>query len=59
MINDLVEQARMIGYVRMRLDTLPGKMDAAIALYRELGFEDIPAYYDNPLEGAVYLERMI
>jgi len=57
MINDLVEQARMSGYVRMRLDTLPGKMDAAISLYRELGFEDIPAYYDNPLEGAVYLER--
>ena len=59
MINDLVEQARMIGYVRMRLDTLPGKMDAAIALYRELGFEEIPAYYYNPLEGAVYLERTI
>jgi ribosomal protein S18 acetylase RimI-like enzyme len=57
MINDLLEQARMSGYVRMRLDTLPGKMDAAISLYRELGFEDIPAYYDNPLEGAVYLER--
>ena len=59
MINDLVEQARMIGYVRMRLDTLPGKMDAAISLYRELGFEEIPAYYYNPLEGAVYLERAI
>jgi GNAT superfamily N-acetyltransferase len=59
MINELVEQARMIGYVRMRLDTLPGKMDAAIALYRELGFEAIPAYYDNPLEGVVYLERTI
>ena len=59
MINELVEQARMIGYVRMRLDTLPGKMDAAISLYRELGFEDIPAYYDNPLEGAMYLERTL
>ena len=59
MINELIEQARMIGYLRMRLDTLPGKMDAAISLYRELGFEDIPAYYDNPLEGAVYLERTL
>jgi ribosomal protein S18 acetylase RimI-like enzyme len=59
MINKLIEVAREIGYQRMVLDTLPGKMDAAISLYRELGFEEIPAYYYNPLEGAVYLERAI
>jgi len=59
MIDKLIEVAREIGYQRMVLDTLPGKMDAAIALYRELGFEDIPAYYDNPLVGAVYLERTL
>jgi ribosomal protein S18 acetylase RimI-like enzyme len=59
MIDSLIEQARDIGYERMWLDSLPGKMDAAIALYRQLGFKDIPAYYDNPLEGAVYLERTL
>ena len=59
MIDELIEQARMIGYGRMRLDTLPGKMDAAIALYREFGFKDIPAYYNNPLEGVLYLERIL
>jgi ribosomal protein S18 acetylase RimI-like enzyme len=59
MIDSLIEQERDIGYERMWLDSLPGKMDAAIALYRQLGFKDIPAYYDNPLEGAVYLERTL
>ena len=59
MVENLIEQARVIGYERMWLDSLPGKMDAAIALYRELGFREIPAYYDNPLENVVYLERLI
>jgi ribosomal protein S18 acetylase RimI-like enzyme len=59
MIDELVQQAREIGYERMRLDSLPGKMDAAIALYEELGFKAIPAYYHNPLEGVTYMERMI
>ncbi len=59
MIENLIQDARVIGYERMWLDSLPGKMDAAIALYKELGFKEIAAYYDNPLEGAVYLEREI
>jgi len=59
MIDKLLEAAREIGYERMWLDSLPGKMDSAIALYRERGFKEIPAYYDNPLEDVVYLERAI
>jgi len=40
----------------MVLDTVPGKMDQAIALYREFGFEETVPYYHNPMEGVLYLE---
>ena len=40
----------------MRLDTIAPLMAAAIALYGRLGFVDIPAYTDNPIDGARYLE---
>lgn len=52
----LLQEARAIGYRRMVLDTLPNKMDAAIALYRRLGFKEIAPYYNNPVKGAIFLE---
>jgi ribosomal protein S18 acetylase RimI-like enzyme len=52
----IIQAAREIGYHRMRLDTLPGKMDPAIAMYRSLGFKEIKPYCDNPVAGAAFME---
>lgn len=52
----VIAEARTLGYTRMRLDTIVGKMDSAIALYRELGFQEVPPYRENPIPGAIYME---
>lgn len=51
----VIEQARSIGYARMRLDTVPS-MNIARALYMSLGFKETSPYRHNPIEGAVFME---
>ena len=51
----MLDAARQGGYASVLLDTL-SDMEAARALYDELGFEAIPPYYHNPIAGAHYLK---
>jgi putative acetyltransferase len=43
----------------LRLSTLPGVMDTAIALYRRLGFRETEPFGDVSLEGLLYLARPV
>lgn len=51
----IIEQARAVGYKKMRLDTLPQQVEAH-RLYESLGFRDIPPYSDFPIAGSRFLE---
>ena len=51
----ILDAARRAGYGCVLLDTLDD-MEAARALYEDLGFEEIPPYYQSPVVGAHYLK---
>lgn len=54
----LIEEARRIGYARMRLDTVPS-MQRARALYEALGFKEIQPYRYNPIPGTAFMEVLL
>jgi carbonic anhydrase len=49
-----IKAAKELGYRKILLDTLPA-MRIAVKLYRELGFQEAPAYYQTPIEGTMFL----
>ena len=52
----IIEEARALEFARMCLDTLPLQMEEAVKMYRSLGFHEIEPYYDNPVEGALFMQ---
>lgn len=55
----LLEEARAAGVRTFRIETLPGKMSAAVAMYRGLRFREVPPWVKYPILGALYLERAL
>jgi putative acetyltransferase len=53
LVQAIIEEARRIGYKRMRLDTA---FEPALSLYRSLGFKEIPPYQHVPIEGVIFME---
>ena len=58
LVEAMLDAARQAGYSAVLLDTLD-EMEAARALYEDLGFVNIPPYYHNPIAGARYLKAEI
>lgn len=56
LLEEAIALAVKLGYKKIRLDTLDS-MKAAIGLYEEYGFRQIPAYYFNPNKSALYFEK--
>ena len=56
LVDSIIDEARRLGYTHMRLDTLPGRMDQAIALYQSIGFVEIEPYYKNPVPDAKFMQ---
>jgi len=55
----VIAEARSIGYLSMRLDTIEPIMKDAVEMYRKLGFREIAPYRPNPIAGAMYMELQL
>jgi putative acetyltransferase len=56
LVKILMQEAKNKGYKKMVLDTLE-RLQPAIRLYKKHGFVNTSAYYINPLQGVVYMEK--
>jgi GNAT superfamily N-acetyltransferase len=55
LIERILDEARRRKYRRLRLDTHPPTMQAAVALYRRFGFTEL-ASVENAISGLMYME---
>lgn len=51
-----VAEGKRMAFDAMRLDTL-STMQAALSLYRALGFKEVPAYYETPITNTVFMHK--
>jgi len=56
LMDRILAEARGIGYRRMRLTSVVGEMDRAIAMYQRYGFTEVAPYDDHPVAGTIWME---
>ena len=55
LVDKIIENARELKYKYMVLDTL-SNLHEAVSLYRKSGFQEVEAYYENPLDNVLYFK---
>lgn len=55
LIQQIIEDAKKIGYSYMLLDTLPF-LQSAVHMYKKWGFYEIPCYNDSPMDGSIFMK---
>ena len=55
LVDKIIEDARELKYKYMVLDTL-SNLHEAVSLYRKSGFQEVEAYYENPLDNVLYFK---
>ena len=56
LVERVLHEARALGYSSMRLDTHPGFMAAAVAMYRKFGFREVSPHPLPPIDELIYME---
>ncbi len=55
LIQKIIEDAKVIGYSYMLLDTLPF-LESAIHMYKKFGFYEIESYNNSPMDTSIYMK---
>jgi GNAT superfamily N-acetyltransferase len=58
LVTNAIDFARKLGYTEMKLDTLLS-MQAARKLYATFGFVECEKYYDTPIEGTIFMSKIL
>jgi ribosomal protein S18 acetylase RimI-like enzyme len=58
LIQEILGIAKDLSYQEIKLDTLP-HMVAAIGIYKSNGFVECVKYYETPIEGTVFLRKVL
>ncbi len=54
LVQRVIEDAKVIGYSCMLLDTLPF-LEGALHMYRKCGFYEIESYNDSPIDSSIFM----